>query len=102
MEKRINEQFDILSKAKSVAFDSQRTMDRIAENAKMENLDEWVAAKNNDVRHALILRALADNEEYHAARKTLLDAQHVVEVTELEVKRIRYLLDAARSSAAQL
>lgn len=95
MDNRIKETFDNLVESREAMMAAQGAMEDLEETAKMDNLNEWVAAKNNDVRRAIILRELSDNNEYHAHRRAYRDARDAFKLARLEVERIRMMVDAA-------
>ena len=98
LEERIEAEFDRAIAAKS---DMQTNASKIAdseETAKMDNLDEWTGAKNNDVRHSIVLRALAEDEDYHTARQGYRAARDRYRLAVLEIERLK-LLVAARAAA---
>ena len=66
------------------------------ETAKMDNLEECTAAKNNDIRRAIILRALSEDEGYHVARSTYAVARNRYRLAHLEIERLRLLVEAAK------
>lgn len=79
---------------------NQRAIETAEENAKMEHIDEWTAAKNSDQRHAVLLGALANDADYHESRGDLRNNQDLYELYDLEVKRIKLLLDARKLKTA--
>lgn len=90
---RIETAFDKARQSKAVMQQSYREIEAAEETAKMDNLDEWTGAKNNDVRRAIILRELAQDDDYHNARKAYQGARDTYRLDLLEIKRLELLVE---------
>lgn len=67
------------------------------ETAKTDNLEEWTAAKNNEVRRAIVLSVLADDEAYHEARSVYQEARDRYRLALLEIERLKLLVEARKA-----
>lgn len=91
---RIEAAFDAVIASKAQMHEALYFMDLAEESARMDNIEEWASAKNNDVRRAIVLRELADNEDYHAARTRHRDNRDGFRLGMLEVERLKLLVAA--------
>ncbi len=89
---RIEAAFDEAVGAKRRMQINLRGITELEETAKMENLDEWVGAKNNDVRRAIVLRDLAEDEDYDRARFEYDNARDRYRLALLEIERLKLLV----------
>lgn len=89
---RIEAAFDSAIVCKSRMQAEANDIAAAEETAKMDNLEEWTAAKNNDVRRAIVLRELADDEGYHASRKIYRAARDDYRLALLEIERLKVLV----------
>lgn len=102
MEKEINAVYDRVVRLRlDMAFRSSEIQDD-EETAKMDNLEEWTSAKNNDVRRAIILRALADDEHYHANRKQYRAMREDLRIALINVERVKTLIAGYRAGGDAL
>lgn len=62
------------------------------DNAKAELGEVWESAKNNDVRKALLLQQLADNEDYWRRVNGLDDTEEDIELIENQISMLRLLV----------
>lgn len=92
LDEKINETWDRAIAYRQAMQSQARVVADYEETAKMENLEEWMGAKNSDQRKALILRVLADEDDYHNARDAYADARDRFKIAMLEVERLRMLL----------
>lgn len=95
MEKRIELAWDEAIAHRARMIEAQHALADVEETAKMDNLDEWVGAKNNDVRRAIVLRALADDVEYHEARVAYRNEKDAFKLAMLHIERLRMLIAAS-------
>jgi hypothetical protein len=102
VEETINKAYDrAVQRRLEMAFRGSEIQDA-EETAKMDNLDEWVAAKNNDVRRAIILRALADDERYHENRKMYRASREDLRIALINVERVKTLIAGYRAGGDAL
>jgi hypothetical protein len=92
MTDRIEAVFNAAVAAKRNMQASANDVAAAEETAKMDNLDEWVGAKNNDVRRSIILRELDDDEAYYVARQLYRDARDSYRLALLEIERLKLLV----------
>ena len=97
LEDRVNEAFDDAIRFRAAMQSAWRAMQQHEETAKMENLEEWVAAKNNDIRKAIVLRALEENHEYQTWRSQYADARDDLKLALLDIERVKLLVRAAEA-----
>lgn len=97
MEQKINEVFDRVIGAKRLVQTAAYAIKSQEMDARMENLDEWIQARNNDVRQAIIDRALANDQDYWSDRVQYENARDEYELAMLEVERLRVLIASARA-----
>lgn len=96
---RIEAAFDTAINNRTKMMDAQASMQRAEETAKMENLEEWTQAKNNDVRKAIILRELADDESYHEERANYERRRGLYRLDLLEIERLKLLVEYTRAGS---
>lgn len=77
-------------------------MRREEENAIQEHLEEYVEAKNTDIRNANLKLWLSTNEEYQDARKRFYAAEDAAVLAKLEVDRIRTVISAIAAGSAYI
>jgi hypothetical protein len=91
---KINETFDELIAAKRRLQQSSNEISDIERRTKMENLEKWVDAKNNDVRRAIIEEALEEDERYQSERNRRRIARDEFRIAWLEVERHKLVIQA--------
>ncbi len=79
-------------KARAAMFEMQRAIRHAEATAKVDHLDEWASAKNNDVRFVLLATWLQDNEEYWKQRRAYDSASEDYRMAHLEIARLKLLI----------
>lgn len=51
--------------------------------------DDWVLAKNNDIRKALVREKLAEDESYQTSRKKYRGSRDAFRLAQIEIERIK-------------
>lgn len=92
LEQRIEKVFDVASLLRQDMQIAMLSMVESEEAVKADCLDEWMAAKNNDVRKAIIQRELVQNDEYQSARLDYRRARDDYQRTLLEIQRLKLLV----------
>lgn len=94
MKDRIERAWNEVIKHRAAMMTAAAVIEQAEENAKMENREEWANAKNNDVRKTIVLRELAGDPTYQAARVKYKDERNMYKLEMLEVERLRMLISA--------
>lgn len=104
LSERIENAYDVAVEAKRTMQVEQSIMADEEQSAKMDNLDEWTAAKNNDVRRSIIERELGEPggvdgapSLYWTARRAYIGARDRYRLALLEIERLRLLVEAAKA-----
>lgn len=102
---RIEETFDALIVSRQAMDEYGREMRDQETDAKLSHEDEYVGAKNGEVRSVLMARWLSEDGEYQEARHKYLDARRDMRLATINVERLKLLVAAdgfARRSALEV
>lgn len=94
LEVRIESTFDELVMERRLMLEAEREISLKETNAKVENMEQWIAAKNGEVRSSLLAKWLEGDDEYWTYRKTYDDSRKNFRVGLLEAKRFELLIGA--------
>ena len=94
LEVRIESAFDELAMHRRLMLEAQREIQLKETHAKVENIEKWVAARNGEVRSAMLAEWLQEDEEYWRQRKAYDESRKDFRVGLLEAKRFELLIAA--------
>lgn len=92
LRERIEEAFDALIETRSAMDEHARDMQDAEMDAKLSHEDEYISAKNSEVRQVLMARWLAEDGEYQVARSRYLDARRDMRLATVEIERMKLLI----------
>ena len=108
LSERIEAAYDRAVGARRTMQIEQTVMADEEQSAKMDNLEEWTAAKNNDIRRAIVERALGEPNGvegapslYWNARRAYTDARNEYRLAHLEIERLRLLVEAVKAEGGR-
>lgn len=86
--------FDGAIIARQALHEAQNLLDDMTVVAKLTLGDEWLYAKNNDVRHLLIERHYSESLPYAQAKDDYRQSKLALRIALLEIERVRLQVQA--------
>jgi hypothetical protein len=94
---RIEETYDARTTQEAIMNMAEQSMQDAELRVKLANKDEYVGAKNNEVRAVMMAEWLSSDEDYQEALEDYSIAARKAKRAELHAKRLRLLVDLARA-----